>query len=47
MHCVLDFMEWKHKAVASTLPFDRSLQYYFKMKRDLGDMHLNVKGEFN
>jgi len=47
MCCVLDFMEWKPKAVASTRPLDHSSQYSFKMKSDLGDMHLNVKGEFN
>ena len=29
MRCVLDFMEWKHKAVSSTRPLDRSLQYFF------------------
>jgi len=47
MRCVLDFMEWKHKAVVSTRPLDRSSQYSFKMKGDFGGMHLNVIGEFN
>ena len=31
MHRMLDFMEWKHKAVASTRPLDRSLQYFLKL----------------
>jgi hypothetical protein len=32
-------MEWKLKAIASTRPLDRSLQYFLKMKLDLGDLH--------
>jgi hypothetical protein len=39
MRRVLDFMEWKHKAVASIRPLDCKLQYFFKMKLDFRDLH--------